>query len=60
MSEHDARCCHCDGFCRPAVQCSACAMTREVMDAAGRDLVREVESVLRFRASVSITTRREP
>lgn len=56
----DQWCCHCDGFCRPVVQCSVCTMTHDLVDAAGRDLAREVESVLRFRASWSVTTMREP
>jgi hypothetical protein len=34
-------------------------MTVAVIYAAGRELVRETERILAFRASVSITTRRE-
>lgn len=52
--------CHCDGFCRPIEACSECMMALEIADAAGRDLVREIEATLRFRASASVRTRRAP
>lgn len=54
----EQRCCHCDQLCKPVVQCSECSMTHAVVDAAGKQLAREAEQVLKFRASASFTTRR--
>ena len=51
--------CRCDGFARSVEDCGECAMRLAVVDAAGRVLVRETERILAFRASVSISTRRE-
>lgn len=50
--------CRCDGHARAVEDCAYCSMSLALLEAAGRELVREVESVLRFRASATVTTRR--
>jgi hypothetical protein len=50
--------CICDGFPQPVEDCDYCSMTTALVDAAGKQTVREAEQLLKTLASVSISVRR--